>query len=234
MRIVTIGRLAEEDISCTNSLFLGSHPSLPNLTSTKGALYSKKGFSDTLISEYIWSQIEPATAIVCACIVTYRPLFTTSLFESLASKIHTTTKRGQSNSTTATESMGSRSTIVHPMAWPVARDIFGKEREPDNHLFSEPRNGALQVLSIGEVARSLEEHRDGRTSPGAISVTRSFAVTRSWNVDICSSREIRGEQAKDKLCVQVTSAAQHERLRLVDLLLEGLFLRQAFPLASYV
>lgn len=25
--------------------------------------------------EYAWSQIEPATAIFCACIVTYRPLF---------------------------------------------------------------------------------------------------------------------------------------------------------------
>ena len=25
--------------------------------------------------EYAWSQIEPATAILCACIVTYRPLF---------------------------------------------------------------------------------------------------------------------------------------------------------------
>jgi hypothetical protein len=28
-----------------------------------------------MIMEYAWSQIEPATAILCACIVTYRPLF---------------------------------------------------------------------------------------------------------------------------------------------------------------
>ena len=30
---------------------------------------------DSLTAQYTWSQIEPAAAIVCACLVTYRPLF---------------------------------------------------------------------------------------------------------------------------------------------------------------
>lgn len=31
---------------------------------------------DTLINPYIWSQIEATMAIICACLITYRPLFT--------------------------------------------------------------------------------------------------------------------------------------------------------------
>ena len=31
--------------------------------------------ADSFTTEYLWSQIEPATAIACACLVTYRPLF---------------------------------------------------------------------------------------------------------------------------------------------------------------
>jgi len=30
----------------------------------------------TMAAEYLWTQVEPATAILCACVVTYRPLFT--------------------------------------------------------------------------------------------------------------------------------------------------------------
>ena len=31
--------------------------------------------TDSAASSYMWSQIEPSAAILCACIVTYRPLF---------------------------------------------------------------------------------------------------------------------------------------------------------------
>lgn len=30
---------------------------------------------DTFLNTYLWSHIEPATAIWCACLMTYRPLF---------------------------------------------------------------------------------------------------------------------------------------------------------------
>lgn len=32
--------------------------------------------SESLMDEYLWSLVESATAILCACAVTYRPLFT--------------------------------------------------------------------------------------------------------------------------------------------------------------
>ena len=28
-----------------------------------------------MVSPYIWSQVEPTTALICACMITYRPLF---------------------------------------------------------------------------------------------------------------------------------------------------------------
>lgn len=30
---------------------------------------------DTFLNAYLWSHVEPATAILCACLMTYRPLF---------------------------------------------------------------------------------------------------------------------------------------------------------------
>jgi hypothetical protein len=30
----------------------------------------------TLATAYTWSEVEPVLAIICACLVTYRPLFT--------------------------------------------------------------------------------------------------------------------------------------------------------------
>ena len=62
IRVIALNDLKEKDVSCT-SLY-----SACPLTST----YDK---ADSFTVEYLWSQVEPATAIICACMVTYRPLF---------------------------------------------------------------------------------------------------------------------------------------------------------------
>ena len=62
IRVIALNDLKGKDISCT-------------------PLYSAclltgfNGKADTLATEYLWSQVEPGTAIICACLVTYRPLF---------------------------------------------------------------------------------------------------------------------------------------------------------------
>lgn len=61
MRIVAVGVLQKEDITCKTSPVFGLNT----------VVYFA---SDTMATEYEWSQIEPATAIFCACIVTYGPL----------------------------------------------------------------------------------------------------------------------------------------------------------------
>ncbi len=59
--MVAIGMLKDEDLTREHSSQLLS--------------YNLSLRPVTMTIEYAWSQIEPATAILCACIVTYRPLF---------------------------------------------------------------------------------------------------------------------------------------------------------------
>ncbi|KAL9000056.1 MAG: hypothetical protein Q9188_005760 [Gyalolechia gomerana] len=61
-------------------------------------------FLGSFIDEYLWSQIEPATAIFCACLVTYRPLFTNISF-SFPSKFSSlfSFKRGSSRASSDEE-----------------------------------------------------------------------------------------------------------------------------------
>lgn len=61
MRIVTVGILQKEDLTC-------NHASSHSLARTDK-------LQDSLAKEYTWSQVEPALAILCACLVTLRPLF---------------------------------------------------------------------------------------------------------------------------------------------------------------
>ncbi|MCJ1279000.1 hypothetical protein MMC21_006821 [Puttea exsequens] len=72
MRISSIGVLQKEDISVSGAVF------------------------------YLWSQVEPATAIICASIVTYRPLFTNihipSRFPSFSSLLRSKTTSSGSSS----------------------------------------------------------------------------------------------------------------------------------------
>ena len=65
---------------------------------------------DTILNTYLWSHIEPATAILCACLMTYRPLFADmglklqSLFG--ASKQIISGKKGSLNSKSSNSSTG--------------------------------------------------------------------------------------------------------------------------------
>ena len=62
IRIIALNDLKEKDVSC-----MSLYPACP--------LTNSYGKADSFTTEYLWSQIEPATAILCACMVTYRPLF---------------------------------------------------------------------------------------------------------------------------------------------------------------
>lgn len=53
---------------------------------------------DTFVKTYIWSQIEPTTAIICACLTTCRPLFAAVKLGTLKS-LTTSWTGGRSNTT---------------------------------------------------------------------------------------------------------------------------------------
>ena len=72
-------------------------------------------------------------------------------------------------------------TSEQTMVWPVARDMFGKELNPDHDLYSKAGKGKLHVVTIGHVPSGMterEEERDGTRSPGAITMRRSIEISR--------------------------------------------------------
>ena len=67
MRIVAIGNLKQTDLVCTSISKI--------VAVVLNPIWLTLSCTDSGASSYMWSQIEPSAAILCACIVTYRPLF---------------------------------------------------------------------------------------------------------------------------------------------------------------
>ncbi|KAL8815107.1 MAG: hypothetical protein Q9223_005721 [Gallowayella weberi] len=67
-----------------------------------------KDFTYKAVNLYMWSQIEPATALVCACIPTYRPLFVW-LNTSVLSGLSFSRSRGSSSGRKSSKTAGSGS-----------------------------------------------------------------------------------------------------------------------------
>ena len=74
MRIVALGSLEQTDLTCRSSIALPMIRIEVILCIDSGA------------STYMWSQIEPSAAILCACFITYRPLFRDVSLRSIFSK----------------------------------------------------------------------------------------------------------------------------------------------------
>lgn len=62
MRLATLGDLRTQDLPCTNP-------------GTDNARRLANSVADSVVNIYLWSQIEPACAVICACLPVYRPLF---------------------------------------------------------------------------------------------------------------------------------------------------------------
>ena len=76
-----------------------------------------------MAAEYTWCQVEPATAILCACVVTYRSLFTNlplnfSKVSSLFSKSGTVSKGSRHDGWKEPSEQ---------LQWPVGKDIYGRD-----------------------------------------------------------------------------------------------------------
>lgn len=80
MRIVTLGSLKQTDLTCTSN-------HIHQVSRTALTLYTDSG-----ASTYMWSQIEPSAAILCACFVTYRPLFRDVSLRSIFNRSNASTE----------------------------------------------------------------------------------------------------------------------------------------------
>lgn len=92
--------------------------------------------TDTIVTCYMWSQIEPTMAIVCACLTTVRPLFA-GLDLSFLSSINWT--RRTTTSSSSANSKGRRSDL--------SGSLQGKEKK-FMRLHFKYRSSDMQLLDI--------------------------------------------------------------------------------------
>ena len=138
MRIVCIGYISRDDLTRK------SHFITLLLTLTFPALV-------TFAADYMWSQIEPAVAILCACIVTYRPLFNNLSFTKMTSLF------SRSDHTTSTDEQwtkkGAGAYHQSQVRWPGNQSV-----QDQSHL-------RHQELSVKVAVQELPVIRVGLESP---------------------------------------------------------------------
>lgn len=127
---------------------------------------------------YLWSEIEPGTAILCACAVTYRPLFT-NVKISFSSLI----RRGKQPSSGDIETHTEDSQRQYLYGWPAAshklrdsmtyHNMHAKVTKPDLHAVK------LGQANLGShttcKAVTLDKKNLPKQSP-ALMVTRNIEV----------------------------------------------------------
>lgn len=136
MRIVSIGDMKKEDVT--------------GMATTVGSLCPTlaKSFSVTMAAEYLWTQVEPATAILCACIITYRPLFTNinidlSNISGLFSKGSVESKGSRQGGWTDLENDSNQN-----YTWPVGKDSEGRDEVRLQDLNANATGDGLHIVNI--------------------------------------------------------------------------------------
>lgn len=132
MRIFTVGILQKEDLTC-------NHAASDSSTQTDK-------LQDSLTREYTWSQLEPAVAILCACLVTLRPLFVN--FDLNISKYSSRFSRSKSmSSSKATNPSNMNEEGTSHLQWPGMR---GSRRRDSTRLSNKgiSTNSGLHVVNV--------------------------------------------------------------------------------------
>lgn len=121
----------------------------PFLLRPARTLYSL--FPVTFASAYMWSQIEPAVAILCACLVTYRPLFVNiNLNFMKLTSVFTRSSHARSSgkdSIELTDGSGSE------MRWPDTQVFDGHDTRRIRQLNARAAKDDLHVVNV-EMAMS--------------------------------------------------------------------------------
>ncbi len=131
MRIITIDLVKGGDLTCKLSQVL--------------SLYKSNVCTDTIITCYMWSQVEPTMAIVCACLTTLRPLFT-GIDLTFLSSLSWTTRR-----TASTSFAKSKRRWLDPKD-----DPRSKRREEEKRIrsLSEPRDDDIELLGFEQAVNA--------------------------------------------------------------------------------
>ena len=138
----------------------------------------------TMSLEYAWSQIEPAAAILCACIVTYRPLFKPNKRHS--SNCTPRVSHRNEHETTQSHWTDMCNNKTSPVRWAVASDFIGME-DTRNHRFGldKPRSSPVNATFPTETHCLKPLPSVPRTAPVQEFVTSRFPVRSVWFDDDC-------------------------------------------------
>ena len=115
-----------------------------------------------MAGEYLWSQVEPATAILCACMMTYRPLFTNI-------NVNLSNVSGLFSKGTV-ESKSSR--LENDFTWPVGIDSQGRDAARLQDLNAKATRDGLHIVNIAPL-QSHNEHSTGTSESVDIMEVRS-------------------------------------------------------------
>ena len=123
-----------------------------------------------MAGEYLWTQVEPATAILCACIVTYRPLFTNvnlnlSKLSSLFSRGTVDSKRSRQDGWTDLES-----DLDHSRTWPVGKGLEGRDVVRLQDLNAKATMDGLHIINIDPLQRDNKHPYTGIVSGKSVDV----------------------------------------------------------------
>ena len=96
----------------------------------------------------MWSEAEAATAIICACMVTYRPLFV-NISQSV-SKVSSLFSKGNSISKRATQDgwKDLEDATDSQLQWPIGKDSHGRDVLRFQDLNAKATKDMLHVVNI--------------------------------------------------------------------------------------
>ena len=103
---------------------------------------------DTFLNTYLWSHIEPATAIWCACLMTYRPLFADIGLK--LSSVFGGSKLAPSNELEPVKSKkNDDNTGFDSDAGPsLGQNLSGQQSDEDRDLSNRNAKGNLRVFEV--------------------------------------------------------------------------------------
>ena len=123
-----------------------------------------------MAGEYLWTQVEPATAILCACIITYRPLFTNvklnfSKLSGLFSKGTVESKRSRQDGWTDLEG-----DLDHSFTWPVGKDLQGRDVVRLQDLNAKVTKNGLHIVNIDPLHTDNKHSYTGTVTAKSVDV----------------------------------------------------------------
>lgn len=97
-----------------------------------------------MAGEYLWSQVEPATAILCACMMTYRPLFTN--INVNLSNVSGLFSKGTVESKSSRQARWTD--LENDFTWPVGMDSQGQDAARLQDLNAKATRDGLHIVNI--------------------------------------------------------------------------------------